>query len=64
MSRYLRARSGRPRRNLRASIPKAPPRKEQAPCCQQRRDHLGRLPVGFCSPDCIRRPDVWYEVAP
>lgn len=32
------------------------PRKENAPCCVARRDELGRLPIGFCSPDCVRRP--------
>lgn len=31
-------------------------RKEDAACCVARRDDLGRLPIGFCSPDCIRRP--------
>lgn len=36
-----------------------PPRKEDAPCCQARLDELGRPPLGFCSPDCIRRPAVW-----
>lgn len=42
--------------------PKTPPArpgrmtKEQAPCCLARRDRDGRLPVGFCAPDCLRRP--------
>lgn len=36
-----------------------PPRKEQAPCCMARRDALGRPPLGFCSPGCIRRPAIW-----
>lgn len=36
-----------------------PPRKEDAPCCRERRDGQGRLPIGFCSDECLRRPDVW-----
>lgn len=36
-----------------------PPRKEEAPCCMARRDSLGRPPLGFCSPQCLRRPSVW-----
>lgn len=32
------------------------PRKETAVCCVAKRDDLGRLPVGFCSPECERRP--------
>lgn len=39
-----------------------PPRKEDAPCCTSRRDKLGRLPIGFCSPSCIRRPAVWQAL--
>lgn len=31
-------------------------RKEAAPCCVAQRDEHGRLPIGFCGPDCIRRP--------
>lgn len=30
--------------------------KEQAACCSSKRDALGRLPIGYCGPDCIRRP--------
>lgn len=30
--------------------------KDDAPCCQARRDDLGRPPIGYCSPDCVRRP--------
>lgn len=33
-----------------------PPRKEDAPCCVAKRDVLGRLPIGYCGPDCVRRP--------
>lgn len=40
----------------RPPLPEPPPRKENAPCCLARRDHLGRFPVGFCSAECIRRP--------
>lgn len=29
--------------------------KEQAACCNAKRDHLGRLPIGYCGPDCERR---------
>lgn len=36
-----------------------PPRKEHARCCAAKRDDNARLPIGFCSPDCVRRPDVW-----
>lgn len=32
------------------------PRKEDADCCVARRDDVGRLPIGFCSPTCERRP--------
>lgn len=32
------------------------PSKDEAACCRARRDALGRLPVGFCSPECVRRP--------
>lgn len=30
--------------------------KDEAPCCAARRDSLGRLPIGYCGPDCLRRP--------
>jgi hypothetical protein len=30
--------------------------KEEAECCTSKRDSLGRLPIGYCGPDCIRRP--------
>ncbi len=33
-----------------------PPTKESAPCCVAHRDALGRLPLGYCGPDCVRRP--------
>ena len=26
----------------------------EAPCCLNARDALGRLPIGFCSPACVR----------
>lgn len=32
------------------------PRKDLASCCQAHRDDLGRLPIGYCSPGCLRRP--------
>lgn len=38
------------------TLPDLPSRKEDAPCCVARRDDLGRLPIGFCSPSCVRRP--------
>lgn len=38
-----------------------PPKKEKAPCCRARRDAVGRPPIGFCSPECIRRPENWAE---
>lgn len=31
------------------------PSKEDAECCASKRDDLGRLPIGFCGPDCERR---------
>lgn len=55
MTRLLGARSGRPRQ--RRTMPtELPPRKEAAACCTARRDQLGRLPIGYCSPTCERRP--------
>ncbi|MCA1569327.1 MAG: hypothetical protein LC798_03185 [Chloroflexi bacterium] len=32
------------------------PLKDDAECCNARRDADGRLPIGYCSPECIRRP--------
>lgn len=32
--------------------------KEQARCCQSRVDELGRPPIGYCSPECERRPST------
>lgn len=37
-----------------------PPVKEIAVCCVAQRDDQGRLPVGFCSPECLRRPINWW----
>lgn len=34
--------------------------KEDAPCCAVRVDALGRLPLGYCSPACVRR--TWVPV--
>lgn len=31
--------------------------KEAAECCMSRKDDLGRPPIGYCSPECVRRPD-------
>lgn len=31
-------------------------RKHEAACCVSRRDEEGRLPIGYCSPGCERRP--------
>ncbi len=31
-------------------------RKEDAACCVKARDELGRMPIGYCSPTCSRRP--------
>jgi hypothetical protein len=39
--------------------PQWPPAKEQAPCCTEKVDDLGRYPIGFCGPDCLRRKPVW-----
>lgn len=38
------------------AVPVLPPSKDEAPCCNARRDQLGRLPIGYCSPGCVRRP--------
>lgn len=38
-----------------ARLPNLPPRKEAAPCCVARTDPQGRLPIGLCSPGCVRR---------
>lgn len=32
-------------------------RKEDAPCCEAKRDPDGRPVLGFCGPDCIRRAE-------
>jgi hypothetical protein len=29
--------------------------KEDYPCCLANRDADGRLPIGWCGPDCLRR---------
>lgn len=56
----LRHRAHRPRRKDRALIGTVTPpvivRKEDAPCCAAQRDELGRLPIGYCSTTCVRRP--------
>ena len=31
-------------------------RKENADCCNAHRDTQGRHPIGYCSPECQRRP--------
>jgi hypothetical protein len=36
-----------------------PPRKEDAACCEAKRLPDGRPVLGFCSPECIRRPGNW-----
>lgn len=35
--------------------PVAVVRKEEAPCCNAKRDRDGRLPIGYCGPACVRR---------
>lgn len=30
--------------------------KEDAPCCQAAALEDGGLPIGYCGPDCVRRP--------
>ncbi|HVM53776.1 MAG TPA: hypothetical protein VM262_11310 [Acidimicrobiales bacterium] len=32
--------------------------KEEAPCCRARALPDGRPVIGFCSPECVRRPGV------
>jgi hypothetical protein len=29
--------------------------RDDCPTCQLQRDDVGRLPIGFCGPDCIAR---------
>lgn len=31
------------------------PKRDECPGCAAGRDALGRLPVGFCGPDCLAR---------
>jgi hypothetical protein len=31
--------------------------KESRPCCKAHIDGLGRLPIGFCSPECVGRTE-------
>lgn len=37
-------------------LPVLPPSKDDAPCCLARALPDGRPPIGFCSPECVRRP--------
>ncbi len=37
--------------------------KERRPCCAARRDSAGRLPIGFCSPECEGRRERDVELA-
>lgn len=39
-----------------------PPRKEAAPCCQAHALPDGRPIIGYCGPNCIRRPEVWRAI--
>lgn len=39
-----------------------PPRKEHAACCETKRLPDGRPVLGFCSPECMRRPGNWALV--
>lgn len=32
-------------------------RPEDAPCCRRHRDTFGRMPIGYCTPECGRRPE-------
>lgn len=43
--------------------PEPPPRKNNAECCRAKIDSDGRLPIGFCGPNCLRRPEVWRRVS-
>lgn len=36
--------------------PETRPPKDEAECCNAKRDALGRLPIGYCGPECERRP--------
>ena len=39
-----------------------PPRKEDAECCQAKTLEDGRPVIGYCGPDCIRRPEIWERI--
>lgn len=43
-------------RHLAANLPPLTP-KEQRACCTAHRDDQGRLPIGFCGPDCLGRTE-------
>jgi hypothetical protein len=53
-----RTRGATPRENWPPTPPKVltPPTKEEAACCRAAALPDGRLPIGFCSPGCLRRP--------
>lgn len=58
MSPVIGARRSGPSPRPRSVVPVESPErltKEQAPCCHHERDRLGRLPIGYCGPFCIRR---------
>lgn len=49
------ARASRDRRAEDRNLPQWP-RKEAFACCAATRDELGRLCIGYCGPNCERRP--------
>ncbi len=46
------------RNEARLAASQWPPRKEEAACCLAHLDRHGRFPLGFCSDDCERRPEI------
>jgi hypothetical protein len=39
-----------------SAIDQFPPSKYEVACCASRVDSEGRYPIGWCSPECERRP--------
>lgn len=35
------------------SVPTRFPTRDDCPTCNEKRDAIGRLPIGFCGPDCL-----------
>jgi hypothetical protein len=46
----------KPCQRIQPELRSAPISKDTASCCTSKRDSLGRLPIGYCGPECERRP--------